>query len=442
MINIFFLVVYLFFGDTLQGEELFYVLTTHCIINIIAHFNLKDNKVSPLFLFYVGVIAINYANLGLIDQYHSGHAKISYLIPKYINESAQIWCLSCVAVMMGYNFNSKRSVPPISVDVTSANTLRIIYLFLIIVNTMRLYGSGLSFLSGPILKIYALTNSIGIIFFARIWAKNDNKVYRFYALSLFILETYLAIQISFLRFDIILPTICLFAGYFIGKGSARYLLSYRIIPFLVIISLYSSIFKTLQSNRSKFYKVVATLLEDDPTKPKTNNEKENSGALLARSSNLGQLTNCVKLTKTNGFYNGKASEPLIAALVPRILWPDKPIIQLGRWFAYEMSGLSKNDPNGIGANNSINMTIPGELYLDFGIIGVLLGSFLLGAFLPLMWNSANFYTSEFNLSGTIFGGYLLLLSTADFGSDLQVVITIMSIYVSLFVIKRFGTSKK
>ncbi len=442
MVNFFFLVVYLFFGDTLQGEELFYILSAHCIINIISHFSLEDNKVSPLFLFYAGVIAINYADLGLIDQYHSGHAKISYLIPKYIDESAHIWCLSCTCMMIGWNYNNKRSLPPIAVNVTSASTLRIIYLFLFIVNAMRLYGAGLSFLSGPVLKIYALTNSIGIIFFARLWAKNDIKIYRFYALSLFVLETYLAIQMSFLRYDIILPTMCLFAGYFIGKGSLKYLVSYRIIPFLIIISLYSSIFKTLQNNRSKFYKVIETLLDDDPTKPKVNNEKENSGALLARSSNLGQLTNCVKLTKQKGFYNGKASEPLIVALVPRILWPDKPIIQLGRWFAYEMSGAKLNDPNSLGANNSINMTIPGELFLDFGYLGVLIGSFLFGAFLPLVWNAASFYSSEYNLPGTIFGGFLLLLSIADFGADLQVVITLMSIYVSLAVIKRFGTSKK
>jgi hypothetical protein len=313
------------------------------------------------------------------------------------------------------------------------------------INTLRLYGSGLSFLGGPVLKIYALLNSIGIIFFSRLWARNDDKTYRNYALAMFVLETYLAIQTSFLRSDLILPTICLFTGYFIGKGDLKYLFSYRIIPFLIIVSLYSSIFKTLQNNRSKFYKVFASLFEDDPTvqKKATSATNENSGALLARSSNLGQLTNCVKLVKVNGQYNGRASQPLIAAVIPRILWPDKPIIALGRWFAYEMSGLSKSDPNGLAmSNNSVNMTIPGELYLDFGLIGVIVGCFIFGAFIPLLWNSSHFYASEYNLTGTIFGGYLLLLSTTDFGSDLQVVITIMSIYVSLLVIKRFGERKK
>ncbi|MCW3121120.1 MAG: hypothetical protein JWQ38_612 [Flavipsychrobacter sp.] len=162
--------------------------------------------------------------------------------------------------------------------------------------------------------------------------------------------------------------------------------------------------------------------------------EQKSHALLDRSANLAQLTNVVKLVKQNGFYKGKASAPLVAALIPRFLWPDKPKIALGSWFALEIGAAYKADDGRI--NNSINMTIPGELYLDFGWVGLALGSLLMGMFVAAFWNSAKFYLSEYNLIGIIFGGYLLYAGFLNFGADLQVVLTMTSTYLSFWAVKK------
>jgi hypothetical protein len=90
------------------------------------------------------------------------------------------------------------------------------------------------------------------------------------------------------------------------------------------------------------------------------------------------------------------------------------------------------------AGNSINMTVPGELYLDFGWIIVIIGSLLTGAFFCLLWNSTQFYSSQYNLTGIIFGGYMLILSLGGFAADLQIIITLISMYFTLFIIKKIA----
>ena len=80
------------------------------------------------------------------------------------------------------------------------------------------------------------------------------------------------------------------------------------------------------------------------------------------------------------------------------------------------------------------MTVAGELYLDFGWLGVIIGSLLFGAFISVLWNSTEFYSSEFNLSGIIFGGYLIMISIGSY-ADLQIVITLISTYLIFYAIK-------
>ncbi len=178
-------------------------------------------------------------------------------------------------------------------------------------------------------------------------------------------------------------------GYFLGLGKLKYVFSYRVIPFLLTLILFSQLFKQLGSNRSHF---IDALYNSERTNGNSNSpdetspEEKDKGALTDRLSNIAQITNVVKLTEANGFYYGKASTPLVTALVPRVLWPGKPTIRLGAWFAVEI-GQAYVNPEGL-INNSINMTIPGELYLDFGWIGIVVGCFLFGSLLAMFWNAS------------------------------------------------------
>lgn len=432
MINIFFLFVYVFFFGSFSAVELYYMLTAQAVILIIAY--LRKNKttiITPLFIFYISIILTNYANLQMISQIGTPDLKITYLLPQYIDEAAQLWCISITLTIMGYHWAINKSFPVIGFDLKKVSILQTIFWVLFALNALNILGLGINLRGGIILKLVGLLNSVAVLFFARLWTRQNNKQYRNYSLTLYFLQTYLALTTAFLRFDLILPTGCLFLGFFIGKGEIRYIFTYRVIPFLLILGFYSSVFKSLQANRSNFISVIVSDREDDAD---VSDEKKNSGALLARSSNVAQMTNIISLVKRNGFYEGRASQPLLAALIPRALWPDKPAIALGQWFALAVTGSEKNARG--GSTNSINMTIPGELYLDFGWIGVVIGSILFGALIPPLWNSSRFYSSELNLAGTVFGGYLFILAIAGFGGDLQIVITLMSTYLGLYILEK------
>ncbi len=439
MLNIVFLFLYVILSGFLSGAELFILLTVHFIICVIVHLR-KKIAITPVFIFYLGVIIVNIANVSLISQVENHHiTTYTYIVPKYINQAALIWCISSTLCVIGYQLTIKKSLPAIDVEIRKKKTLQNLFWILFIANILTIIGFGMLTKGGnQFAKIFGLLNSIGILFYARLWAKGKNRTYRMYAILLYVVETYIALTSSFLRFELILPTFYLFAGYFIGKGNLKYIFSYRIIPLVAILVFYSSVFSTLQHNRSNFISVFTGGDDEEEREEPREKQGENSGALLNRSANLAQITNVVNLVEKNGLYSGAASAPMITALVPRVLWPEKPLIQLGAWFALEIGVGSKTSMG--TANNSINMTVAGQLYLDFGWIGVVLGSFLFGAFLAILWNATRFYSSEFNLTGTIFGGYLFLLSIGSY-ADLQVVITLLSTYLIFLFIKKISKAK-
>lgn len=434
MINYIFILIYAIASYFLSGIDLYILLTVHFLILLIEGLRQKKNFINPLTIYYTGIIIINAANIILLSRISGGgFVKIyAYIVPKYIDDAAAIWCIGSTMFVAGYNAYSKKALPSISLEIKNKNILKYIFYFLVAENVLLILGSGINIKGNQIGKVFALLNTIGILFYARLWAKNDNKTYMNYAIILYVIETYLALITSYLRFELILPTFYLFIGYFIGKSDIKFLFSYRIIPLIVILLLFSSVFNSLQTNRSNFISTFTASSNQNITYSETATDEE-SGGLLSRNANVAQMTNVVKLVKRNGFYNGKASAPIATALIPRFLWPDKPLIELGAWFAVEIGVAYKNDMG--RANNSINMTVPGELYLDFGWIGVLAGCFLFGGFMSVLWNATKFYTDEFNITGTIFGGYLIEISLGSY-ADLQIVVTLTSTYIIFYVIKK------
>lgn len=70
---------------------------------------------------------------------------------------------------------------------------------------------------------------------------------------------------------------------------------------------------------------------------------------------------------------GATLEGLWVGAVPRLLWPEKPTIGIGYWFAVHYWGT----PPGV-TEVPQTVTHPGELYIDFGLVGVIVGMALLG----------------------------------------------------------------
>jgi hypothetical protein len=130
---------------------------------------------------------------------------------------------------------------------------------------------------------------------------------------------------------------------------------------------------------------------------------------------LGQMSNVVDLTNRKGFYEGYTLRYYSFVFIPRFIWPDKPILDGGQWFAVEI-GRSYYLPNGRAAN-SVNMTIPGEMFLNFGWIGLITGCFLFGYFIAFIWNSVR----SNDLFSWAFRFYLLFLGMFSLGSDLMII---------------------
>lgn len=75
-----------------------------------------------------------------------------------------------------------------------------------------------------------------------------------------------------------------------------------------------------------------------------------------------------------GLRLGQGLEYLQWGLIPRFLWSDKPIVTRGGWFSTYL-GLAGSEAS---ASTSTGMTAAGELYWQFGLVGVGIGGILLG----------------------------------------------------------------
>jgi hypothetical protein len=76
------------------------------------------------------------------------------------------------------------------------------------------------------------------------------------------------------------------------------------------------------------------------------------------------------------------------------------------------------------------MTIPGELYLNFGWPGVLVGCLLYGMLLGVFWTRTGFWEDPDNAFGSAFG-FFLLWTAFGLGADLQLLVTTTAVYLLL-----------
>jgi len=242
--------------------------------------------------------------------------------------------------------------------------------------------------------------------------------------------SFYAYRTSYLRYEIIVP----WFAYFFGELLARKrLLSFSaqskfVAAALIIIipPLFTYLGKTraTESLASRDLSVVANRL--------TSSQDEGGETVFSRLSFINQVTNIVNLTRQKGFYEGRTLEYYTYAFIPRFLWPEKPTIAQGQWFALE-AGLAYKSRKG-KINNSINMTVPGEFYLNFGWPGVIVGCWVFGLFFAFMWNRIQ----GLSLADWTFRFLLLFGAIAGLGADLQVIVTFTA-YFLLYLFYTWST---
>jgi hypothetical protein len=280
---------------------------------------------------------------------------------------------------------------------------------------------------GTVSGLVALLPDLTIFALSRLGAARRSRHIIGVALGLALIVAVQAALFAYLRALIVFPIFALLTGLIIGSRSLAILRRRALIPVYLLIALFAVNFATLGRIRSKAgggeSRVAAFRAATGADAP---DSSEDAGGIIVRLSTVNQLSQIGQLVSQDGFLHGSTLAYLGFAFVPRFLWPAKPKIAKGAWFAYQI-GLAIVRPDGT-YGNSINMTVPGELYLNFGWVGVVVGSYLFGALLALFWATAMFWTDTNNPLGTAFGFYLLWIGVG-LVADLQIVVTLVAMYL-------------
>lgn len=112
------------------------------------------------------------------------------------------------------------------------------------------------------------------------------------------------------------------------------------------------------------------------------------------------------------------------AFIPRILWEGKPIVSSGLIYTWEVYGVAERSTH--------TLTIPGELYYQFNVLGVVVGMFLFGR----LWRYLYRYLRRFSTVPIVpvLYGYLLLMGINTFRSSLGSFLVHTVLTLPLFVL--------
>lgn len=281
---------------------------------------------------------------------------------------------------------------------------------------------------GTITALVYLLPQIAAFTLARRGADRNRNWLTFLALVLTVLEATRAVMFDYLRANMIAPFIVFVLGLVIGARSLRPLRSRMLLPgyvFAAAFVVYFSSFGTLRSQTGSGFQRLATVVEQR-SDVVSSDEPEAHQTVWSRLTNFNQLSQVARIADTDGYLHGATLKYMAFVFVPRFIWPNKPVVAEGGWFAWRI-GQALIKPNG-NYSNSINMTIAGELFLNFGPWGAVVGCFAYGAVFAAFWSTTHFWRSSRNALGSAYGCYLFWVG-AILGADLQIVVTMLAMYV-------------
>ncbi len=424
------------------------VLVFFCIVYLRYVYRNEGLKViNPISMYAVAGIVMAISNIIGINAADTPQRDVYfiYAVEENINLAMLIATVGVVFVVVGYELNIRRvgQVPAlrlwkISSIVNSQRGVRILLFISFLIIVLRIYNR-IPRVFGTIEGFLLMAPIATIFFLSRYAVVAKDKYYSRWALVLLLVETVRALLFDYLRLHFILPSVAFLLGYMLDDPRIDRIINFRLVPVYVVIVLFVTFFTFFGSNRAYLSQGTSRFSELQNISEEEGIEDENT--LFMRFSNFNQLTNVVELVQDDGFYKGETLRYLGFAFIPRFLWPEKPLIQMGAWFAYKI-GRGYIDENG-RYRNAINMTVSGEFYLNYGWPGLILGSMLFGFIISLFWSSINIWDEKRNILATMFGFYLLFLGLFSFGANISIMVTITAMYLitlAISYISKFFTS--
>jgi hypothetical protein len=281
---------------------------------------------------------------------------------------------------------------------------------------------------GTIGSVFLLVPHFMIFILARIGAERGLRNATLVALGIALAEAVRASLFSYLRSEILLPVLAFVFGTLLGRRSLEPLRWKVFLPIygaLAVFVVYFGAFGQVRGETAGGFERIQAVQEFEEVEAPDQLRPRQGQTVMSRLSTFNQLTQIRRIVDEDGYLEGETMEYLAYAFVPRVIWPEKPLIAKGQWFA---GRIGQGFPTASGGfSNSINMTIQGELYLNFGWLGVVVGCVLFGVLLALFWMRAEFWSTSSNGLGAAFGFYLLWVGFG-MGADLQILVTIIAVY--------------
>jgi hypothetical protein len=288
---------------------------------------------------------------------------------------------------------------------------------------------------GTLTVIVELIPHLAAFTLARLaWAENLRRA-QIMALAIACAEATRAALFDYLRISVVAPLFAYTLGALLGSRSLMPLRTARFVPIYVAAALVVLYFGTFGEARTYLGSGVSRIAQlQEIQEEMIRDEVTSKQTVLSRLTNFNQLSQVGRVVEEDGFLRGATLEYLGFAFIPRFLWPEKPLIAKGAWFALRI-GEANVAPDG-RITNSINMTIPGELYLNYDWPGVILGCLLFGALLAALWTRTDFWGDRSNILGSAFGFYVLWVG-GTLGADLQILVSLIATYLTFLAISVF-----
>lgn len=367
----------------------------------------------------------------------------SYDVPEFLFEAQVLAALGAVVPMITYDllkarrgWRARRALPPVGFEVSDRDLLAFSLGLLTLGVVTQFVGLQFGFLGtlgtlinlGPVLAIFIISSR---------WRSPKPTTLprwsQWLALGMMIFQVAVALLFSNMRNTLIWPVAAFFLPFVLRKR----LTMTRVAIGILFVAGFSVAFKAIGEVRGQMFgeERLAYILQrpgdGEASAPEDDGDTLGLATLAARLSTFNQLTQVIRLVHDDGFYEGETIGYAVYVFIPRAIWPEKPEIAPGQWFARKLGhGM---ELGGTQFSNAINMTIPGELYLNYGWLAVVLGMAGLGLLYFQFWELSRFFEEDGNPVGLTFT-YILFSQAMFNGSHLGGVINLILWYLSLLAL--------